>query len=81
MATLIINIWESKCSACGGGAVIEEESHHTRLPGYSQDSERKGCGAQFDSVSSDYEGMEDIVRRRRPDLRYIKPWEFFRNAE
>lgn len=68
MATLVINRSESKCAGCGLAAVWAEERHVT-VPGYG--SRKVGCGQFFTKLSTDYVGMEDLVRLCRPDL----PWE------
>ena len=73
MATLYINKSESRCGACNKGADFYEESHIT-LTGWAAVNDRmKGCGAEFDSLSSDYSdwgGLYDELRLMRPDL----PW-------
>lgn len=70
MATLYINKSDSRCGACSMGCDPYEESHITLLGWYATNDKMKGCGATFDSVSSDYIGFEDVVQDMRPDL----PW-------
>lgn len=73
-ATLIINMSDSKCSACKKGTIPNAE-YHDELYGYSvrpnADGERPpGCGALFIDVASDYIGgnMLEKLRELRPDL-------------
>lgn len=77
MTTLYINKSESRCGACNGGAEPTEESHITLLGWSAVNDRMKGCGAQFDAVSSDYVGLPGLVeaiKNMRPDLPYIG-WE------
>jgi hypothetical protein len=71
MATLYINKSESRCGACNGGADPYEESHITLLGWRAVNDKMKGCGAEFDSVSSDYvnfPGLDEAITEMRPDL-------------
>ena len=77
MATLYINKSESRCGNCDKGCDPYEESHITLLGWSAVNDNMKGCGATYDSVSSDYAGMPDLVKaikEMRPDLLYIG-WE------
>lgn len=76
MATLYINKSESRCGACNGGADPYEESHITLLGWAAINDKMKGCGVEFDSVSSDYvgfPGLKQAIIDMRPDLPYIGP--------
>ena len=64
-ATLIINHWESRCSACKKNADPAEDAHYMRR------MDGDGCGAVYIDVSSDYFGMEDNLRKMRPDLAVV----------
>jgi len=71
MVTLIINRSDSRCGGCGASASPYEDAHVSRL-GYTPG---KGCGEPWDSVSSDYFGMDDSIKAMRPDLPWIDPLE------
>lgn len=74
MATLFINKSDSRCGACNKGADPYEESHTTLMGWYAVNDNMKGCGAEFDSVSSDYYDVGDLkesIMEMRPDLPYI----------
>ena len=73
MAILVINRTDSYCSACKHGADPMEVAHVTRLGWNPPTSE--GCGEPYDSVSSDYVGVEGHVKWMRPDLPFINPLE------
>lgn len=60
--TLIINRSESRCGVCGGPA-DPHEARHERPMGYQQ---KPGCGAEYDSVTTHYAGLD--LTRLRPDL-------------
>jgi hypothetical protein len=50
-----------------------EESHITLLGWAAYNDKMKGCGAEYDAVSSDYQGfpgLEEAIKEMRPDL----PW-------
>lgn len=68
MANLIINHFNSRCGECGRAALPYESAHLTK-PGYNYSG--PGCGAVFTTVSSDYTGLDDIIKGMRPDLEYI----------
>jgi hypothetical protein len=73
MATLYINKSESRCGACDKGCDPYEESHITLLGWHAYNDKMQGCGAEFDSLSSDYYGwteLEEAIKEMRPDL----PW-------
>lgn len=76
-ATLIINADSSYCSACGGGAKLDEDAHLTILPrevagGYVPvpEGQRAGCGATFvaSATESFMPGIGELIRQTRPDL-------------
>ncbi len=74
MTTLYINKSESRCGACNKGCDPYEESHITLLGWFATNDKMKGCGAEFDSVSSDYvgfPGLAEAIKEMRPDLPYI----------
>jgi len=48
---LVVDDWESRCSACGGGATTSETAHVTQLPGYSDARVGRGCGRVFTGVA------------------------------
>jgi hypothetical protein len=76
-ARLYINKSESRCGACNRGADPYEESHLTLTGWAAVNDTMKGCGAMFDSVSSDYVGLPGLVesiKAMRPDLPYVG-WE------
>lgn len=58
MAQIIINRSESRCGNCGKGAFMEETGHNT-IAGYN--GGQPGCGAIWDSVSSDYLNIPAIL--------------------
>ena len=79
-ATLVINSDASYCSACGGGAMLDEDTHMTILPreiagGYVPvpDGQRAGCGATFvaSATESFMPGVGELIRQTRPDLPFI----------
>lgn len=63
-ATLIIERWDSKCSACGGNA-DPNETHHIhggRKSMWDPDSslaQTNGCGAEFTSIEYPYGGPNE----------------------
>ena len=69
MAILFINRTDSECGNCRKGADPYEKAHDSVL-GWGPTM--PGCGETFTAVGSHYrgEGMEEAVRRMRPDL----PW-------
>ena len=76
MATLYINKSESRCGACDGGCDPHETAHLTLLGWAAINDRMKGCGAEFDSVSSDYvgfPGLKEAIIEMRPDLPYVGP--------
>ena len=78
MATLYINRSDSRCGACNKGADPYEESHITLLGWYAVNDNMKGCGAVFDSVSSDYNdfgSLYDRIEEIRPDLPFINKYD------
>jgi hypothetical protein len=79
-ATLVINSDSSYCSACGGGAEMNEDAHLTLLPrelagGYVPlpEGQRAGCGATFTASATDsfMPGIGELIRQTRPDLPFI----------
>jgi hypothetical protein len=73
-ATLYINKSESRCGYCNSGADPYEEYHVTLLGWRAVNDKMKGCGALFDSVSSDYvgfPGLKEAILEMRPDLPYV----------
>lgn len=79
-ATLVINSDSSYCSACGGGAKLDEDAHMTILPrevagGYLEvpDGQRAGCGATFiaSATESFMPGIGELIRQTRPDLPFL----------
>jgi hypothetical protein len=74
MATLYINKSESRCGACDKGADPYEESHITLTGWFAINDNMKGCGAEFDALSTDYvgfPGLEQEIQLMRPDLPYL----------
>jgi|GEM_PF-5349463 len=79
-ATLVINSDSSYCSACGGGALIDEKEHLTLLPrevlgGWIEppEGQRAGCGAVFTATATD-SFMPVIlagIPKARPDLPFL----------
>ena len=77
--TLVINLSSSYCGECGMDCDPNEKSHMTNL-GYDEETrKRKGCGAVYKYVTSDYcsrvfrEGdasAEAATKRLRPDLKF-----------
>ena len=79
-ATLVINSDSSYCSACGGGANLDEDAHMTILPrevagGYMPvpEGQRSGCGATFiaSATESFMPGIGELIRQTRPDLPFM----------
>jgi len=72
-ATIIVGISTSACNACGGGCDPDEKTHATRLPGYSGERTREGCGIEFTHITtrSSSPQMRDGVRQMRPDLEFL----------
>lgn len=67
---LYINLSNSRCGNCNGGALTSQIVHDTEY-GYSKIFPRPGCGAKFTHVSSDYldhNGLYDSIMASRPDL-------------
>lgn len=73
MSTLYINRSESRCGACNKGCDPYEESHITLVGWFAVSDKMLGCGAVFDSVSSDYRWteIEKDFKQMRPDLPWI----------
>lgn len=73
MVTLYINKSESRCGGCNHGADPYEESHITLVGWYAVNDKMKGCGAEFTSLSSDYNTslLGKRVQEMRPDLPYL----------
>jgi hypothetical protein len=77
MAVLYISRSESRCGACNKGCSPYEESHITLSGWFAYNDNMRGCGATFTEVSSDYQGLPDLVKvikDMRPDLPYVG-WE------
>ncbi len=79
-ATLVINSDSSYCSACGGGAKLDEDAHLTILPrevagGYLPlpEDQRAGCGATFTASATEsfMPGIAELIRQTRPDLPFM----------
>ncbi len=79
-ATLVINDDSAFCSACGGGARLDEDHHMTILPrevagGFVAvpEGQRAGCGATFiaSATESFMPGVGELIRRTRPDLPFM----------
>ena len=69
MANLIINDWFSKCSACGGNADPQENSHISGGPGtpYTQGSSlgsKNGCREPFTQVIHEGRAMSNGAEPR-----------------
>jgi hypothetical protein len=69
---LVINRFDSKCGACGGGANPNEEAHVTQLAGYTGRQTSRGCGVVWQYVTSDYIEGEEWCRRMKPDLEFFR---------
>ncbi|MER7046758.1 hypothetical protein [Streptomyces jumonjinensis] len=64
-ATLLVDRSTSRCSNCGKGA-FPQDSHHTRISGYSA---KAPCGAKFVAIKSEHSLVTpDRLRGIRPDL-------------
>lgn len=63
-ATLIIDSYHSRCSACRKNADPGEYSHDM------QTMEGEGCGATFTAMLSVY-GEKEACLKMRPDLPYV----------
>ncbi len=79
-ATLVINSDSSFCSACGGGANLDEDAHLTILArevagGYIEvpEGQRAGCGATFvaSATESFMPAIAELIRQARPDLPFM----------
>ena len=79
-ATLVINNDYSYCSACGGGASLDESAHLTLLGRETADGwllppegESKGCGATFTATATDSfaKEMAEAIIEDRPDLPFL----------
>ena len=79
-ATLVINSDSSYCSACGGGAKLDEDAHLTILGrevagGYIEvpEGQRAGCGATFvaSATESFMPAIAELIRQTRPDLPFM----------
>jgi len=79
-ATLVINSDSAYCSACGGGANMDEDAHMTILPreiagGRMElpEGQRAGCGATFiaSATESFMPGIGELIRQTRPDLPFM----------
>jgi hypothetical protein len=67
LATLIINVTESRCGRCGK-PVMMQASRHTDVSGW-PGQPGGGCGARFVDTSTDYPMITpDRLRAARPDL-------------
>lgn len=76
--TLIINLSDSRCGNCGGGASPEQRIHDVDYPGYGGRGTKPGCGTEFRYVASDYIGLggfygrdittEELYAEDYPDL-------------
>lgn len=72
---LVIGTTSSQCGNCSHGASPYETAHTTALPGYRKDTRhRKGCGIVWTKVAAGtfYDGIEESIKRMRPDLEYIE---------
>ena len=70
--TLVINISESRCGNCGKVCNPEAKTHDINY-GYDMTiNGTKGCGCEYEYVTSDYTGMEKRVREMRPDLEFYQ---------
>ena len=79
-ATLVIDDDSAFCSACGGGARMDEDAHLTILPRRLAGGEvplpegqRAGCGATFtaSATQSFMPGVGELIRQTRPDLPFM----------
>ena len=79
-ATLVINSDSAFCSACGGGAEMDEDAHMTILPreiagGFMEvpKDQRAGCGATFTASATEsfMPGIAELIRKARPDLPFM----------
>ena len=66
--TLIIGGWTSTCGDCRQNAYWAEKKHNETF------SILKGCGVQWESVTSD-EAPQTDVQAMRPDLKWLDPAE------
>jgi len=60
----------SYCLNCGKDADPHEESHTTRLAGYSG-TRGRGCGRKYTHVTTRHADKMDVVQKMRPDLEFI----------
>jgi hypothetical protein len=79
-ATLVNNSDSAYCSACGGGAQLDEDAHMTLLPrevagGWIDvpKDQRAGCGATFTASATDsfMPAVGELIRQTRPDLPFV----------
>ncbi|MFI1867391.1 hypothetical protein [Streptomyces jumonjinensis] len=64
-ATLLVDRSTSRCSNCGKGA-FPQDSHHTRISGYSS---KAPCGAKFVAIKSENSAVTSaMLRALRSDL-------------
>ena len=79
-ATLVINSDSAYCSACGGGAKLDEDTHMTIGPrevsgGWVPvpEGQRTGCGATFiaSATESFMPAIAELIRQTRPDLPFM----------
>ena len=60
--TLVVNKSDSYCGECGANVI-----------GFYTIKKCEDCGAAFEYISSDYCGMDGIMKGTRPDLTWREP--------
>lgn len=64
--TVIIDLTDSECGACGQAALAREGSHKTVPPGYTGKPTAEGCEVEWKYMTSNYMGRR--VRERSESL-------------
>jgi hypothetical protein len=75
MTLLIIDRVESMCDACGVNCDPHEKSHKTNLGWSPEVRAQPGCGAVYTQVTSNYIGMDDVIKAMRPDLEWVSQFD------
>lgn len=68
--SLVINLWNSHCGACGEGCDPNAKKHEVT---YGWGGEKPGCMVEWKYVTSDYcldKNVAEATKKMRPDLIY-----------